>query len=333
MKKRHIIAAATAAILAIGVAPAAMASAATVTFVASTGAPLASQTITGLDPNGDTVYLTLGNFPAGKGLYVYQAVQPAAGARPTQMNAASEQWVTTAMGGTTKPTDIIKVVVNNGHAWGADCAHQTCGVQIEFDHDSTADKSQDQFFPIAFAATGTAVATTTAAAPAVTITAQIDGKDLSGTMPGALGYETPKLVTIKTSDGEPATASISADPSGKTFCVITNNTIKALSATGVCNLNIKVGSGSQANFPFMLGAGIQTLTNKVTSIGHGKPVALAAKTNFGEAVMYSSTTAKNCAVVGETVIGLRAGSCVLNATAAASANYAALATKVTIKVK
>ncbi len=332
MKKRHIIAAATAAILAIGVAPAAIASAATVTFVASTGAPLASQTITGLNPNGDTVYLTLGNFPIGKGLYVYQAVQPAAGARPTQMNSASEQWVTTAMGGTAKPTDIIKVVVNNGHAWGADCAHQTCGVQIEFDHDSTADKSQDQFFPIAFAATGTAVATT-AAAPAVTITAQIDGKDLSGTMPGALGYETPKLVTIKTSDGEPATASISADPSGKTFCVIAINYIKALSATGACNLNIKVGSGSQANFPFMLGAGIQTLTNKVTSIGHGKPVALAAKTNFGEAVMYSSTTAKTCAVVGETVIGLRAGSCVLSATAAASANYAALMTKVTIKVK
>ena len=70
MKKRHIIAAATAAVLAIGVAPAAMASAANVTFVASTGAPLASQTITGLNPNGDTVYLTLGNFPAGKGLYV-----------------------------------------------------------------------------------------------------------------------------------------------------------------------------------------------------------------------------------------------------------------------
>jgi len=332
MKKRHLLTATIAASLAIGVAPSAFA-AATVTFVQSTGAPLASQTITGLNPNGDTVYLTLGNFPTGKGLYVYQAVQPAAGARPTQMNAASEQWVTTAMGGTAKPTDIIKVAVNNGHAWGADCAHQTCGIQIEFDHDSTSDKSQDQFFPIAFAATGTTPATTTAAAPSVTITAQIDGKDLSGTMPGALGYETPKYVVIKTSDGEPATASISADPSGKTFCVIANNTIKALSATGACNLNIKVGSGSQANFPFMLGAGIQTLTNKVTSIAHGKPVALAAKTNFGEAVMYSSATAKTCAVVGDSVIGLRAGSCVLNATAAASANYAALATKVTIKVK
>ena len=225
------------------------------------------------------------------------------------------------------------IAVDNGHAWGADCAHQTCGIQIEFDHDSTTDKSQDQFFPISFAAIGTTPATTTAAAPSVTITAQIDGKDLSGTMPGALGYETPKYVVIKTSDGEPATASISADPSGKTFCVIANNTIKALSATGACNLNIKVGSGAQVNFPFMLGAGIQTLTNKVTSIAHGKPVALAAKTNFGEAVNYTATTGKTCAVVGTSVIGLRAGSCVLSASAAASANYAALATKVTIKVK
>jgi hypothetical protein len=333
MNKRHLIVAAITASLAIGAAPAAMAAAASVTFVQSTGAPLASQTITGLNPNGDTVYLTLGNFPTGKGLYVYQAVQPAAGARPTQVNTASEQWVTTAMGGTAKPTDIIKVAVNNGHAWNADCAHQTCGIQIEFDHDSTTDKSQDQFFPIAFAATGTTPVATSAAAPSVTITAQIDGKDLSGTMPGALGYETPKYVVIKASDGEPTTASISADPSGKTFCVYSKNTIKALSATGACNLNITVGSGAQANFPFMLGAGIQTLTNKVTSIGRGKPVALAAKTNFGEATMYTSASAKVCAVVGETVIGLRPGSCVLNATAAASANYAALTTKVTIKVK
>jgi hypothetical protein len=332
MKKRHLLTATIAASLAIGVAPSAFA-AATVTFVASNGAPLASQTITGLNPNGDAVYLTLGNFPTGKGLYVYEAVQPAAGARPTQVDSASEQWVTTAMGGTFKPTDIIKVPVDNGHAWGADCAHQTCGIQIEFDHDSTSDMSQDQFFPIAFAATGTTPATTTAAAPSVTINAAIDGKALSATMPGSLAYETPKYVVITTSDGEPATATISADPSGKTFCTYANNFIKALSASGACNLNITVGSGAQANFPFMLAAGTQTVKNKVTQIKRGKPVALTATTNFGEAVMYMTATPKVCAVVGTSLIGLRAGSCVLNTMANGSSNYGALASKVTIKVK
>jgi len=329
--KKLVLALSAIALSVTGVSAASAGSAATVTFVAATGAPLASQTITGLNPNGDYVYLTLGNFPTGKGLYIFEAVQPAAGTRPTaaQTNAASEQWVTAALGGTAKPSDIIKIPVN---ATWTDCTHQVCGIHIEFDHDSTSDMSQDQFFPIAFAATGAAT-TAAPAAPAVTISAQIEGKDLSATAPGTLNYENAKYVVVKVSDGEPANLSITADPSGKTYCTVANNSIKALSGIGGCNLHIAVGSGAQANFPFMLAPGVQSFMSSIpASIKAGDFITLAATTNFGEKLVYKSAATKFCSIKGLKLSGLRAGSCPVQITAAGTANYAAVSQKVNLVI-
>ncbi len=313
-----------AGLIAIGFAPSAEAQS-KVTFTAATGAPLASQTLTGLNPAGDVVTLTLGSFPTGKGLYVYQGVQGTAGARPTQINQSSEQWVTTATGGTAKPTELISVKVDNGHAWGADCAHQVCGIAIEFDHASTADHSEDQFFPITFAAQSTAPMSpaSPAPAPSVSITAQIDGKNLSATAPGNLPYETPKYVVVTTSDGSTPTLSISADPSGKTFCNVKANLITALAGTNYCNLQITTTSG-KANFPFALSPGVQFVRTAPKSIKVGQSITLSAKTNFGEKVVYKGTTSSTCLVIGIKIVGKKAGACTVTMSAPGTANYAAL---------
>ncbi len=318
-----------AGLIAISFAPSAQAQS-KVTFTAATGAPLASQTLTGLNPAGDVVTLTLGSFPTGKGLYVYQGVQGAMGARPTQINQSSEQWVTTAMGGTAKPTDLISVKVDNGHAWGADCAHQVCGIAIEFDHASTADHSEDQFFPITFAAQSTTPAATTPVT-SVTITAQIDGKNLSATVPGSLPYETPKYVVVTTSDGSKPTLTISADPSGKTFCNVKDNLITALAGTNYCNLEITTTNG-KADFPFALTPGVQLVRTAPKSIKIGQAIALSAKTNFGESATYKIATNSTCKISGSKITGKKAGTCSVSVKAPGTANYPALKGSISFEV-
>ena len=329
--KKLSIAVAALALIAIGAPASQAASPATVTFVAATGAPLASQTLSGLNPNGDYVYLTLGNFPTNRGLYIFESIQPSAGMRPTaaQTNGASEQWITNAVGGTAKPTDIVKIPVN---ATWTDCTHQVCGIHIEFDHDSTADMSQDQFFPITFAATGTTTAAATSA-PAVTFSAQIDGMELSSTKPNTLNYEMPKYVVVKTSDGEPTNLSITADPSGKVFCTIANNYIKSLAANGFCNLHITVGSGAQANFPFMLAPGTQSLASALpATLKLGKSVTLATMTNFGEKISYTVTGSKNCSLKGAKLTAVKNGACLVKYSAPAGVNYPELMGSSVVKV-
>lgn len=318
-----------AGLIAIGLAPSAQAQS-KVTFTAATGAPLASQTLTGLNPGGDVVTLTLGSFPTGKGLYVYQGVQGAMGARPTQINQSSEQWVTTAMGGTAKPTDLISVKVDNGHAWGADCAHQVCGIAIEFDHASTADHSEDQFFPITFAAQSTTPAATTPVT-SVTITAQIDGKNLSATVPGSLPYETPKYVVVTTSDGSKPTLTISADPSGKTFCNVKDNLITALAGTNYCNLEITTTKG-KADFPFALTPGVQFVRTAPKSIKIGQAISLSAKTNFGESATYKVATNSTCKISGSKITGKKVGTCSVSVKAPGTANYPALKGSISFEV-
>ena len=252
------------------------------------------------------------------------------GARPTQINQSSEQWVTTAVGGTAKPTDLISVKVDNGHAWGADCAHQVCGIAIEFDHASTADHSEDQFFPITFAAQSTTPAATTPVT-SVTITAQIDGKNLSATVPGSLPYETPKYVVVTTSDGSKPTLTISADPSGKTFCNVKDNLITALAGTNYCNLEITTTNG-KADFPFALTPGVQFVRTAPKSIKIGQAISLSAKTNFGESATYKVATNSTCKISGSKITGKKAGTCSVSVKAPGTANYPALKGSISFEV-
>jgi hypothetical protein len=92
-------------------------------FAATTvqGGPL-----TGLSFDAPTkIHLVFTNYPTAHGLYVLEAVKPAAGARPTTTNAATQLWLSsdTSQGASSIKGDVV-LTVDNGHSWGADCAHQ-----------------------------------------------------------------------------------------------------------------------------------------------------------------------------------------------------------------
>ena len=124
--------------------------------------------VTNLDPAGDYVHAGFAAFPAGKDFYLYEAVKPATGARPTVFSP-DQTWVSNSQGATSPKGD-IKVKVSG--AFGtADCSKDICGIFVRYGHESSGstDTSEDQFFPITFKA-GAAVAL-----PADAITATIDG--------------------------------------------------------------------------------------------------------------------------------------------------------------
>ena len=323
MKK--IIAGVAAVLIAVGVAPSAM---------AQTSIMAGSSPLTDLNPLGATLHLGLSNFPTGKGIYIFEAVKNPTGGRPTIKNSdmASQAWViANGPAGSTSPNGDIKVTVTA--TFGGQTCTDNCGLWFEYDHDNTADTSEDHFVPITFSAAAptSAGSETTNPAASVKVSGQIDGVALSPSQPGTLAYQTPKYVVATASDGSTPTLKITADPSGKTFCTLNGNYIKAVSGTGACNLEIHAGA-VVGYFPFMLSKGVQTAKQTVTSIKVGKPKNVALKTSFGEKIAYKSATPKICAAVDNTIIGLKVGSCVLNASAVGTANYDQFSAKVTLAV-
>ena len=276
---------------------------------------------TNLNPSGDKIHLALSGYPSAHGLYIFQAVKPDAGARPTFINTASQVWVGTSPGATDPKSDIV-VTVDNGHAWNADCAHQVCGLFIRLDHTASSDTSEDQFIPITFAA---ASASTTSALPADTLSVKINGMDVKENVPGTIAYRQVITFSATSGSGTPVTfKSYTPD-----LCPVTGNTVTALKGTGACDIAAtSAGNATTAaktsHFPLMVGMGTQT-----ANVGHtgfkvkvGSKWTFAKTTNFGEQITYKALT-KNCSVSGYSFKALKVGACKISATAPASANYSA----------
>lgn len=282
------------------------------------GGPLSN-----LNPAGDKIHLALSGYPTAHGLYIFQAVQPAAGARPTQINTASQVWVGTAPGATDPKGDIV-VTVDNGHAWGADCAHQVCGLFVRLDHTASTDISEDQFIPIAFAA----AATTTATLPADTLAVKIDGMDVKENVPGKIAYR--QVITFSATSGSGSTVTFKSYTPD--LCPVTGNTVTALKGTGACDIAAtSAGNATTApktsHFPLMVGLGTQTANVGRTGfkVKVGAKWVFAKTTNFGEQITYKALT-KNCSVSGYNFKALKVGACKISATAPGSSNYSAFAT-------
>ena len=321
-------------VIALGVALAPQALAATTVQ----GGPL-----TGLSFDAPTnIHLAFANYPTAHGLYVLEAVKPAAGARPTTTNAATQLWLSTdtSQGAKSIAGDVV-LVVDNGHSWGADCAHQECGIFIRLDHTATTDTSEDQFIPLTFAASTVAAAPapSTSAAPAApalpvdTLAVTTNGKALTENVPGAIAYRTPLTFAVTTGSGATATLK-SYTPD---LCPVTGNVVDALKGSGACDIAVTtpgdaMHAAKTAHFPLMLSPAVQSITTTSVSVKVGKSVALTATTAFGEKITYVASS-KNCSVKGATVKGVKAGSCSLAATAAGTANYSALDAKVVVTVK
>ncbi len=305
-------------------------------FTESTGAPISG---TPTYKAGDTAYFVIAHFPAApaEGVYIFQAVQPAAGAKPTTENQSGAIWVSTQAGASFAPTSILSLKIDNGNKWGADCAHQQCGIWVEGAHGTTS--AAQQFVPFTFAAGATpapsASPTPTAAAlPKDVAAVTINGMATSANGLGTIHYR--EVLTFAATS--PAGAVISYKSYTPTLCPVTaTGEVTALKGDGQCDIAVvsaatATTSASESHFPFQVVAGAQSLTGNKSVAKVKKFLGLVTETNFGEKVTYKNTTPKICGLKASAIVGLKAGSCVLTATAMGSSNYPALNTKVVIKI-
>ena len=286
-----------------------------------TGAPL-----TNLDSQGATINIMLLGVPAKGGLYLQECVEAPAGVRPTLCNNAVQLWISTARGASFLPTDVIKFKPTGSFVSGTttvDCTVSKCGIFMRYDHTVPGDLSEDQFIPLTFkAATAGNVAL-----PVDEITATINGVAVSTKAPITLGYRQLSTVSAVSKAGATLTFA-SLDPN----CALNGKEITPLKGSGECAISVTsagntTAAGITAILPIRLALGVQT----IPAIAAKKSVSLATTTNFGQKVTYKATG--NCSIMKNT-LNAKKGSCTVTATAAGQAGlFAALSTKVVLKLK
>jgi hypothetical protein len=286
-----------------------------------TGAPL-----TNLDSQGATINIMLLGVPAKGGLYIQECVEAPAGTRSALCNTAVQLWISNARGASFLPTDVIKFKPAGSFVSGTttvDCTVSKCGIFMRYDHTVPGDLSEDQFIPLTFkAATAGNVAL-----PVDEITATINGVAVSTKAPITLGYRQLSTVTAISKAGAPLTFA-SIDPN----CALKGTEITPLKGTGECAISVTTAgnttaAGITAILPIRLALGVQT----IPAIAAKKSVNLATTTNFGQKVTYKATG--NCSIVKNT-LNAKKGMCTVTATASGQAGlFAALSTKVVLKLK
>ena len=337
--KRLVTTIAAIATLALGLtfAPQAQAAMTKVMWTGADGAPVSG---TPSVAAGDTLHFVLGGFPTGKGLYVYEAVQPAAGMRPSQTSASVQSltsWISADTNAPQHPNQVIAFTIDNGNSWGADCAHQQCGLWFEYDHSNMNDRSEDQFVAFTFkVGTASAPMTSTATGTSLkpdTISVVASGKILTASTFGTIAYRTPLTFVVTTDSGKP----VKIFSQTSDLCPVKDNVVDALKGAGQCDIAVtSPGDATHgmvtAHFPLNVVPADQTLKIVSATLKVGKSLSLSATTGFGEKVTYKNAS-KNCSVKGSTVKAISAGTCSLTATAPGTANYSALATNVVVTVK
>jgi len=278
-----------------------------------------SSPLTNLNPAGATINGGFTAFPAGKGLYIQQCIEPVAGARPIICSDTVQVWVSdSGTPGTVKSTSGIAIKPTTtiaGRAGSADCTKVTCGLFFRVDHLAPTDFSEDTFFPITFAA---GVAAPVLPADIFTVTA--DGAALTKNVPSSLVYRKPVAIAVTTQSGLAAEiTSSTAD------CSYANGVITALKGSGVCAIDIKTAGNASyvatsSNYPFLVGFGEQSIPQFAAKVKVGKSIALPTETSFGEKITFT-TKSKNCSVKSGTVKALKKGNCIVVARAAGKSDY------------
>ena len=286
-----------------------------------TGAPL-----TNLDSQGATINIMLLGVPAKGGLYIQECVEAPAGTRSALCNTPVQLWISTARGASFLPTDVIKFKPTGSFVSGTttvDCTVSKCGIFMRFDHTVPGDLTEDQFIPLTFkAATAENVAL-----PVDEITATINGVAVSTKAPITLGYRQLSTVSAVSKAGATLTFA-SLDPN----CALNGKEITPLKGSGECAISVTsagntTAAGVTAILPIRLALGVQT----IPAIAAKKSFNLAPTTNFGQKVTYKATG--NCSIMKNT-LNAKKGTCMVTATAAGQAGlFAALSTKVVLKLK
>jgi hypothetical protein len=170
----------------------------------------------------ESIAITLEKFPSKAGVYLQQCVQPMAGARPTDCNAQTQLWITSARGGSFTPTSAItmKLVASFGTV---DCKLQKCGIFARYDHTAGTDTTEDQFIPITFATGSTVVAT-----PTIVIE-----KQSIITLPKSVKAGKRISLPVQTEQG----INISYRSGSTKVCTVKDNVVRALKS-GSCKLQV-----------------------------------------------------------------------------------------------
>lgn len=292
----------------------------------------ASAPLTNLNPAGATINGGFSKFPAGKGLYIQQCIEPVAGARPTICSDTVQVWVSdSGASGTVKSTSgiVIKPTVTiTGRTGSADCSKVTCGLFFRVDHLAPADFSEDKFLPMTFAP---GAATLALAADVFSVSA--DEVTLTKNVPSNISYRKSVQIVVNTQSGlTPEVTSSTAD------CTYAAGVFTALKGSGVCALSVSTPGNAttaptSANYPFFVGVGEQSIETLATSVKVGKKVTLPAESTFGEKITYR-TSSKNCQVSKGVLKGIKKGSCVVTATAAGKVDlWKPLVRNISIPVK
>lgn len=308
-------------------------------LVASASSASAAVTVVGgpytnLKAAGDTVRLTLTNFPTTAGMYIQQCLNTGT-VRPTaaQCNPASQVWVTTANVGTFKPTDTIAIPVVA--KFGAvDCSTATCALFFRLDHTAPTDLSEDRFINISFAAaTGTSL-------PLDEITAKINGVTLAPNTVGSLAYRTPVTLVVTTKSGATTTLKVYGDA-----CTSTGMTVTALKGSGQCDIAVTSPgtasyAGVTAHYPVNLTTGVQSLALNLPKQLVGTKLLFTSKTltNMGEKPKVVVSPSNVCALkttgVNTMLVAKSKGTCTVTVTAPARDGlYNALNQTYTLSVK
>jgi hypothetical protein len=194
---------------------------------------------------------------------------------------------------------------------------------MRYDHTVPGDLSEDQFIPLTFKA----AAATNVALPVDEITATINGVAVSTKAPITLGYRQLSTVSAVSKTGAALTFA-SLDPN----CALKGVEVTPLKGSGECAISVTsagnaTASGITAILPIRLTLGVQT----IPTIAAKKSVILAPTTNFGQKVTYKATG--SCSIMKNT-LSAKKGTCTVSATAAGQAGlFAALSTKVVVKIK
>ncbi len=120
---------------------------------ASAAAKVSLSKSTDLAFEGEKVTLTITDFPAKSGLYIFQCVQPANGGALPDLkacNSADQLWITASGRGSFLPTAPEISIRLVGKFSNFDCTVDKCALFLQFDRLAADDRSEDQFIPLTF---------------------------------------------------------------------------------------------------------------------------------------------------------------------------------------
>ena len=299
-------------------------------------APSASAAVTvtggpyiGLNPAGDTVKVTLTNFPTTGGLYIQECLVTTGRPSPSMCNPASAVWVSTATGATFKPTDLISIPVLSSFA-GVNCLVQGCGLFFRMDHTAPANTSEDRFMALTF--TGQAMKVSDE------FTVKVNGTVI-GTTGTNLAYNTPTKFEITTKSGQMPALTTTGD------CSYAGTTVTANKGSGSCVVTIStIGNANYApttiTYTMTLVPGVQTINFKAPKLIVGTKLLLLGKatTNMGVKPAVTASPSNVCSLktVGTNimVVAKSKGTCTITLTAPAKEGfYTALSKSYTYTVK